>query len=193
MMDMIENQVLLLQGAWSKVVARSTGQLQACEGFHYALVALYVRIQTAAAYAMLKKQDEAEALLTRALQDAAPDGLALPFAENYCRLAPLLQRRPQDAFLNQITLLGGQLAQSIARLQRKGACPAALNGLTDRERDICLLIAQRLRNREIAEKLFLTEGSVKQYLNQIYSKLHFAGDARTKREQLIALVNAPNP
>ena len=86
-----------------------------------------------------------------------------------------------------------QLAQSIARLQRKGACPAALNGLTDRERDICLLIAQRLRNREIAEKLFLTEGSVKQYLNQIYSKLHFAGDARTKREQLIALVNAPNP
>ena len=193
MMDMIENQVLLLQGAWSKVVARSTGQLQACEGFHYALVALYVRIQTAAAYAMLKKQDEAEALLTRALQDAALDGLALPFAENYRRLAPLLQRRPQDAFLNQIALLGGQLAQSIARLQRKGACPAALNGLTDRERDICLLIAQRLRNREIAEKLFLTEGSVKQYLNQIYSKLHFAGDARTKREQLIALVNAPNP
>ena len=193
MMDMIENQVLLLQGAWSKVVARSTGQLQACEGFHYALVALYVRIQTAAAYAMLKKQDEAEALLTRALQDAALDGLALPFAENYRLLAPLLQRRPQDAFLNQITLLGGQLAQSIARLQRKGACPAALNGLTDRERDICLLIAQRLRNREIAEKLFLTEGSVKQYLNQIYSKLHFAGDARTKREQLIALVNAPNP
>lgn len=39
----------------------------------------------------------------------------------------------------------------------------------------------------------MTEGSVKQYLNQIYSKLHFAGDARTKREQLIALVNAPNP
>ena len=186
-------EAALLRGAWSKVVARSTGQLQACEGFHYALVALYVRIQTAAAYAMLKKQDEAEALLTRALQDAAPDGLALPFAENYRQLAPLLQRRPQDAFLNQITLLGDHLAQSIARLQRKGACPAALNGLTDRERDICLLIAQRLRNREIAEKLFLTEGSVKQYLNQIYSKLHLAGDARTKREQLIALVNAPNP
>ena len=59
--------------------------------------------------------------------------------------------------------------------------------------DFCLLIAQRLRNREIAEKLFLTEGSVKQYLNQIYSKLHLAGDARTKREQLIALVNTPNP
>ena len=193
MMDMIENQVLLLQGAWSKVVARSTGQLQACEGFHYALVALYVRIQTAAAYSMLGKREEAEALLDRALQDAAPDRLALPFAENYRWLAPLLQRRPQDAFLNQITLLGGRLAQSIARLQRKGACPAALNGLTGRERDICLLIAQRLRNREIAEKLFLTEGSVKQYLNQIYSKLHLAGDARTKREQLIGLINTPNP
>lgn len=193
MMDMIENQVLLLQRAWGKVIARSTGQLQACEGFHYALVALYVRIQTAAAYSMLEKREEAEALLDRALQDAAPDGLALPFAENYRYLAPLLQRRPQDAFLNQIALLAGQLAQSIARLQNQGACPAALEGLTDREREICLLIAQRLRNREIAEKLFLTEGSVKQYLNQIYSKLHLAGDARTKREQLIGLINTPNP
>lgn len=193
MMDMIENQVLLLQRAWGKVIARSTGQLQACEGFHYALVALYVRIQTAAAYSMLEKREEAEALLDRALQDAAPDGLALPFAENYRYLAPLLQRRPQDVFLNQIALLAGQLAQSIARLQNQGACPAVPEGLTDREREICLLIAQRLRNREIAEKLFLTEGSVKQYLNQIYSKLHLAGDARTKREQLIGLINTPNP
>ena len=33
---------------------------------------------------------------------------------------------------------------------------------------------QHLSNREIAEKLFLSEGSVKQYVKQIYSKLHIA-------------------
>ena len=192
MMGMIENQVFLEQGAWGKVVARSTAQLETCETFHYALVALYIRIQAASAYAMLGKQDEAEALLTRALQDAAPDGLALPFAENYRYLAPLLQRRGQDDFLCRIAELGGLMTRTVTRLQSRAACPAALAGLTDRERDICRLAAQRLRNREIAEQLFLTEGSVKQYLNQIYSKLHLTGDARTRRKQLIELVGAPH-
>ena len=49
-------------------------------------------------------------------------------------------------------------------------------------------MAQRLSNREIAEKLYLSEGSVKQYVNQIYSKLHIEGDTRTKRAQLTRLL-----
>lgn len=52
------------------------------------------------------------------------------------------------------------------------------------------LAVQRLSNREIAQQLFLSEGSVKQYVNQIYSKLHIEGDARTKRIQLIRLANS---
>lgn len=50
-------------------------------------------------------------------------------------------------------------------------------------------MSQRLTNREFAEKLFLSEGSVKQYINQIYFKLHIEGDARTKRERLLALLS----
>ena len=56
--------------------------------------------------------------------------------------------------------------------------------LTDREREIAALIAQRLTNREIAEKLYLSEGSVKQYVNQLYAKLGIEGDTRTKRRRL---------
>ena len=67
------------------------------------------------------------------------------------------------------------------------AAPAAFALLTDREREIAALIAQRLTNREIAEKLYLSEGSVKQYVNQIYSKLHMEGDTRTKRKRLAEL------
>ena len=52
------------------------------------------------------------------------------------------------------------------------------------------LMAQRLSNREIAERLFLTEGSVKQYVKQIYSKLHIDGDTRTKRRRLNELLEA---
>ena len=47
-------------------------------------------------------------------------------------------------------------------------------------------MAQRLTNREIAQRLFLSEGTVKQYINQIYSKLQITGDTRTKRKELLA-------
>ena len=49
-------------------------------------------------------------------------------------------------------------------------------------------MAQRLSNREIAERLYLSEGSVKQYMNRIYSKLQITGDIRTKRKQLLTLL-----
>ena len=50
------------------------------------------------------------------------------------------------------------------------------------------LVAQRLSNREIAEKLFLSEGSVRQYINQIYAKLRIEGEPRAKRKRLLALL-----
>ena len=55
MIEMIENQVYLAQGAYAKVIGRSEGLLAVCAGLHYALVTLHLRIQTAAAYAMLGK------------------------------------------------------------------------------------------------------------------------------------------
>ena len=65
--------------------------------------------------------------------------------------------------------------------------PVAFDALTQREFEIVELMAQRFSNREIAERLFLSEGSVKQYVNQIYSKLHIGDDTRTKRKQLAEL------
>lgn len=73
-----------------------------------------------------------------------------------------------------------------------GPRPMVLSSLTDREHEIVMLLQQRLSNREIGEKLFLSEGSVKQYINQIYSKLHIGGDTHTKRKQLLELLSSNN-
>ena len=62
--------------------------------------------------------------------------------------------------------------------------------LTEQEQRIIELLAERLSNREIAEKLFLSEGTIKQYINRIYAKLQISGDVRTKRRQLIELLSA---
>ena len=66
--------------------------------------------------------------------------------------------------------------------------PEPLKSLTDLEREIIGLMAERLSNKEIADRLFLSEGTVKQYINQIYSKLQIAGDTRTKRVKLLNMM-----
>ena len=48
-------------------------------------------------------------------------------------------------------------------------------------------MAKHMSNKEIAQSLFLSEGTVKQYINQIYSKLLITGDVRTKRKRLAEL------
>ena len=184
MMEMIENQVYLAEGAYAKVIGRSAELLAVCEAMHYALVALHLRVQTAAAYGKLGKIEEARAWLEKALSDAAPDGLVMPFVENYDYIKPLLARETQSPLAAQIMALGeAAQARSMASVR-----PAVLGALTTREYEIVELMGQRLSNREIAEKLYLSEGSVKQYVNQIYSKLHIEGDTRTKRRQLTALL-----
>ena len=185
MMELIENQVYLAQGAYAKVISRCEGQLAVCDAMHYALVALHVRIQTAAAYGLLGKHREARSLLAQALADGAPDGFVIPFVENYHFLKPLLMQEIQSGFVQKIIELG----EAAEKRKNRTVRPTAFNALTDREYEIVLLMAQRLTNREIAGKLFLSEGSVKQYINRIYSKLHIEGDARSKRAQLLTFLS----
>lgn len=190
MMGMIENQVYLVQEAYAKVIGRSEKLLELCGGLCYGLVSLYVKIQMAAAYEGLGKRPQAKKLLEAALTDAVPDRLILPFVENYLYISEVLKdcTAPESAVLTgEIEALGTDYVEKCRLLSQRAGFPRELDALTEREREITRLIAGRLSNREIADKLFLSEGSVKQYVNQIYSKLNMAGDTRTKRRQLIYL------
>lgn len=188
MLEMIENQVYLSQGAYAKVIGRSTELLAMCEGMHYALVALHIRIQTAAAYERLGKSDEAHIWLSQALSDAALDGLVMPFVENYDDLEQILTRETKSSLISAIIALGETLRQR----KTKNVIPPTFAALTPREFEIVNLMAQRLSNREIAEKLYLSEGSIRQYVNQIYGKLHIDGQPRAKRKLLLELLAAKN-
>lgn len=188
MMEMIENQVYLAQGAYAKVIGRSMGQLTVCEAMHYALVILHIRIQMAAAYEMLGKRSKAREVFERALRDAEPDEFMMPFVENYRYLKDLLGRCAEhNPLAKRIAQLGDGYEARRKQIQNQTARPATMAPLTEREYEIVRLLAERLSNREIAEKLFLSEGSIKQYINQIYSKLHIEGEIRTKRAQLAEL------
>lgn len=60
-------------------------------------------------------------------------------------------------------------------LRREAAAREVARLLTPREVEIVRMVARGLRNREIAEKLSISEGTVKIHLHHIYEKVHVDG------------------
>ncbi|MDQ2711708.1 MAG: response regulator transcription factor, partial [Acidobacteriota bacterium] len=52
-----------------------------------------------------------------------------------------------------------------------GKTPRERAQLSQREREIIVLIAQGYKNKEIAEKMFITEQTVKNHLHNVFDKL----------------------
>jgi len=105
----------------------------------------------------------------------------------------LLKRTPSADLIAGIwTIAGGDalLAPSVTRrlihqfAQRPAARPAdtrALEGITDREREVLALVARGLSNAEIAEVLVLSEGTVKTHTKHLFAKL----DVRDRTQAVI--------
>ncbi|HEX7525292.1 MAG TPA: helix-turn-helix transcriptional regulator, partial [Gaiellaceae bacterium] len=59
-----------------------------------------------------------------------------------------------------------------ARRRARATVPAAPDGLlTEREAEVLLHVAEGMRNREIAEALWIAPGTVRKHLDNIYAKL----------------------
>ena len=191
MMEMIENQVYLAQEEYSKVIGRNESILAMCQALHYDLVALHVQIQLLAANWKLGKTEQALDLLRRSLSQAFPDGILMPFVENYPYIEELLKGSffgINENFLFRITRMGKEWKMRCDQLKKEEAYPPVFKVLSDRELEITELMAKHMSNKEIAQSLFLSEGTVKQYINQIYSKLQIPGDVRVKRKYLLEMM-----
>jgi DNA-binding NarL/FixJ family response regulator len=74
------------------------------------------------------------------------------------------------------------IAEFARRPDPARVAPAALDQLTDREREVLALVARGLSNAEIAEQLVVSPATSKTYVSRILAKLH----ARD-RAQLVAI------
>jgi DNA-binding NarL/FixJ family response regulator len=70
------------------------------------------------------------------------------------------------------SLLDPEAASRVMRRMRdQAAAPDPLSGLTDQERRILALIGEGLTNRQIGDRLFLAEKTVKNYVSALFAKL----------------------
>lgn len=60
-------------------------------------------------------------------------------------------------------------------MQREASSNEVARILTPRETEVVRMVASGLRNKEIAERLTITEGTVKIHLHTVYEKLHVSG------------------
>jgi DNA-binding NarL/FixJ family response regulator len=62
-------------------------------------------------------------------------------------------------------------ARVLERIRRGPEQPDELKGLTEQERRILALVAEGLTNRQIAQKMFLSEKTIKNYVSSLLAKL----------------------
>ena len=90
----------------------------------------------------------------------------------------LLKDSGKDAILGAVSqIMSGRNVIDAKVMQRLAALmsgqksePDILKEMTAREKEIATLLAQGLSNKQIAEKLYISEGTVKNYISVIYDK-----------------------
>ena len=89
----------------------------------------------------------------------------------------LLKDSGKDAILgaisqlmNGVSVLDPKVMQRLTAMMSKNNNKTLYDELTDRERDIASLLVEGLTNKQIADKLFISEGTVKNYISSIYDK-----------------------
>jgi DNA-binding NarL/FixJ family response regulator len=170
-----------------EIVARTTDgeqALRAVQAHKPDVLVLDVRMPRLDGIELLRRMHELQlptkvVLLTASLDDAR---LLEAFRLGACGLvlkesAPRLLVQSVRQVANGEQSWNGKAIAGALRLvlQREQAVAAASSMLTPRELEVTRMVAGGLRNKEIALRLEITEGTVKFHLHSIYEKLQIDG------------------
>jgi len=183
-------RVLLAKGSPSAVkkAAKACADLYAFTSTtHNRLFRLKTLVLQARVLLKQGKDDKALAAVGEAVELAHPGKCVRHFVDDGSELAPLLNKLKLDEdglrFVGEILAAFRGQAPPQEKQPSNDATPASIASdaqdllapLTKRELQILDLLAQRLNNREIGEKLFISAGTVKRHTENIYSKLGVHG------------------
>ena len=152
------------------------------------LCEIWLHIQIASALKMIDRVEEARRELVSALDMAIPDIILMPFAESEYYILDLLKELQHSGIyekeIERIKILSEKFSGSRQKICREHFGEYGDYGLSERELEIAILAAKRKTNREIAEKLHLAEGTVRNQLSRIFDKLGIQEQGKNKRLEL---------
>jgi LuxR family maltose regulon positive regulatory protein len=121
----------------------------------------------------LGERAAARETLARALPIAAPQDYVRAFLDEDAQVLALLPavRHVAPAFVEQVLDYAGGSGLKPAAPSAPPAVQPLIEPLSERELEVLRLIAAGLSNGEIAQKLFITVGTVKRHVNHVYGKL----------------------
>lgn len=135
-----------------------------------------IGIQIALSYEDMKETDQALDALEEALNLARPTGYLRTFVDEGQPMEYLLQKALSRGiapdYTSRILAAFKADAERLATLQAGTTSSSALvDPLSEREIEVLQLIASGLKNREIAERLYLSLNTIKVHTRNIYGKM----------------------
>jgi LuxR family maltose regulon positive regulatory protein len=178
--DITQCRVLLAAGSDTDL-QEAENMLKAClqlsQAQHNTFQSIFILPLLASVYEKHGRLEEALNVLEEAVNLAVPGGFIRPFIESGPTAADLLKRLAEKGIASDY--IGHLLdAFSPPTHQPSPIAQTSDGPLTNREHDILELLAQRLRNKEIAENLLISTHTVNAHLKNLYSKL----DAHDRRQ-----------
>ncbi len=182
------NQLLLAKGEYTALIARKEECQRLYGIFSNVLCILWLHIQLAAAFEKIGRAEDAISELKIALNLATPDNILMPFAENEAyiskQLSELKREEEYADYIERIFELSDMVQAGRVKILTKHFEKHADFGLSVRELEVAKLAAQRMTVAEIANKLFLSEGTVRNHLSRVFSKIGVSGTKKNKRLEL---------
>lgn len=175
--DLLLARIWLAQGQTTAVLELLQGVIPQCEAIGRIQLLVEAYVLQALAWARQNQEADAQTALTQALTLAKQEGYIRVFVENGPMLAPLLIQI-RHLFPNYVAQLLAAMPPGTAATSPTSPL---VDPLTEREQEILKLIALGQSNREIADTLFISVGTVKGHVNHIFSKL----DVKNRTQALL--------
>ena len=174
-------RLLVARGQYGEVVKLAGKALRSAGSAGRGRNIIEFLLLRAAAWNGLSRTEKALSDLERALILAEGEGILRPFINAGKDLVPFLkQLRNREKLRTAVAGILSALEYPGDPSDRKTVAGRNGEAFHHRESQILKLIAEGLRNREIGERLFLSEETVKWYLKRLYCKLY----VRTRTEAI---------
>lgn len=161
-----QERLLLAQRRTQEAARRLLSKSEAADkaGWVYGSIAVRI-LQSLAA----EGQEDGIRFITEAIEQSHQEGFIREFADNGQVLVPLLTEVAQRGIKPEY--IGRILSVIQEESRREDSVATMVERLSERELEVLRLVSAGLSNREIAFKLYLSPGTIKTHVHNIYGKL----------------------